>query len=224
MATGPELEIEAVGGSLKAVKREQSPMGIFSRWTVTDPGDARGLDEPDREHVERALRDVRSGSASLAEFLKEQHLLPTDDDYAFERGRERVEKLGLLHLMQETCGTINELAGRTIVDAHSFLPPDPVLACFIFVENECEFVMRVELQGATPLLIFSERTWRDYATNDFIRWAYRLVEIEPMTVTVKLLHEISDEQISAEQVREWFFYLISGFDRTHAPNLRQRAS
>jgi hypothetical protein len=199
-------------------------MGIFSRWTVTEPGAPRPVDDANDDHLARVLSDVREGSASLAQFLKEQHLLPTDDDFAFERGRERVEKLGLLRLMQETCAAINELAGRTIVDAHCFLPPNPMLGCFIFVEDECEFVMRLELLGATPLLIFSERRWRDYATNDFLRWAYRLVEVEPMTVAVKLIHEVQDDQVTAEQVREWFFYLISCFDRTHAPSLRQRAS
>jgi hypothetical protein len=199
-------------------------MGIFSRWTITDPGAPKGMDEPEPDHVARALRDVREGSASLTQFLKERHLLATDDDFAIERGRERVEKMGLLRLMQETCGAINGLAGKTVVDAHSFLPPDPMLACFIYVEDECEFVMRLELQGATPLVIFSERRWRDYATNDFLRWAYRFVEVEPMTVTVKLCHEVEGDQVSAEHVREWFFYLISGFDRAHAPSLHQRAS
>jgi len=199
-------------------------MGIFSRWTSTIHGAPGRLDELDRDGVAKALREVRAGSPSLAKFLKERQLIPASDTFALERGRERVERSGLLRMMQETCGAINELAGRTIVDAHTFLPPEPILACFIFVEDGTEYLIRLELQEATPTLVFSERRWRDTVTNDFVRWAYRLAEIEPISINVKLIHEIHDDRVSAEQVRKWFFYLISGLNRSHAPSFRQPSS
>jgi hypothetical protein len=120
-------------------------------------------------------------------------------------------------MMQETCGAINEMVGSSIVDAHSFLPPEPILCCFIFVEDGAEYLMRLELQGDIPTLVFTERIWRDTVTNDFVRWAHRLAEIEPITINVKLVHEFKDLRISAEQVRQWFMYMISGFDRSHTP-------
>jgi hypothetical protein len=199
-------------------------MGIFSRWTSTVHGVTGRLDDLDNERVAKAMRDVRAGSASLAQFLKERQLMPANDTFAMERGRERVERSGLLRMMQETCAAINELAGRTVVDVHTFLPPEPILACFIFVEDGTEYLIRLELQEATPTLVFAERRWRDTVTNDFVRWAYRLADIEPITVNVKLIHEIHDDRISAEQVREWFFYLISGLNRSHAPSFRQASS
>jgi hypothetical protein len=199
-------------------------MGIFSRWTSTIHGPAGRLDELDRDRVAKELRDVRAGSPSLAKFLKERELIPACDTFAVERGRERVERSGLLRMMQETCAAINELAEGTVVDAHSFMPPDPTLCVFIYLEEGTEYIVRLELQDATPTLIFAERKWRDTVTNDFVRWAYRLAEIEPMTVTVRLIHEIHDDRISADQVREWFFYLISGLDRSHAPSFRQPSS
>jgi hypothetical protein len=199
-------------------------MGIFSRWTSTIHGATGRLDELDRDHVAKALRDVRAGSESLAQFLKERQLIPASDTFALERGRERVERSGLLRMMQETCAAINELGARTIVDAHTFLPPEPTLACFIFAEEGAEYLIRLELQEATPTLVFAERRWRDSVTNDFVRWAYRLAEIEPMSITVRLIHEIHDDHVSAEQVREWFFYLISGLDRSHAPSFRKPSS
>lgn len=199
-------------------------MGIFSRWTSTLHGATGRFDELDRDHVAKALGEVRAGSASLAQFLKERQLMPASDTFALERGRERLERSGLLRMMQETCAAINELGGRTIVDAHSFLPPEPTLACFIFVEEGTEYLIRLELDEATPTLVFAERRWRDTVTNDFVRWAYRLAEIEPMSITVRLIHEIHDDHVSAEQVREWFFYLISGLDRSHAPSFRQPSS
>jgi len=199
-------------------------MGIFSRWTSTIHGATGRLDELDHDRLVKALRDVRAGSASLAQFLKERQLIPASDSLSLERGRERVEESGLLRMMQETCAAINELAERTIVDAHSFLPPDPTLCCFIYVEDGIEYFIRLELREATPTLVFAERRWRDTLTNDFVRWAYRLAEIEPVSITVKLIHEVRDDHVSAQQVREWFFYLISGLDRSHAPSFPQTSS
>jgi hypothetical protein len=77
--------------------------------------------------------------------------------------------------------------------------------------------MRLELVGSTPTLIFAQRNCRDTVTNDFIRWAHRLANIEPVTINVKLVHEFQDVRVSVEQVRDWFKYLISGMDRSHTP-------
>ena len=109
-------------------------MGIFSRWTSTIHGATGRLDELDRDHVAKALRDVRAGSESLAQFLKERQLIPASDTFALERGRERVERSGLLRMMQETCAAINELAEGTVVDAHTSPPAgtDPGVFHFLW--------------------------------------------------------------------------------------------
>jgi hypothetical protein len=193
-------------------------MGIFSRWATPAPGVAPRSDDDESERTSKLLRDVRMGSGSLAKFLKERQLLPLDENDAIDRARERVEKSGLMRIMMETCAAINELVGRTIVDVHSFLPPEPILCCFIFVEDGTEYLMRLDLKGGTPVLVFAERKWRDTVTNDFVRWAHRLAEIEPVTVNVKLVHEFEDISVTAEQVRQWFMYLVSGMDRSHAPS------
>jgi hypothetical protein len=60
-------------------------MGIFSRWTSTIHGATGRLDELNREHEANALREVRAGSASLAQFLKERQLIPASDTFSLER-------------------------------------------------------------------------------------------------------------------------------------------
>ena len=193
-------------------------MGIFSKWATTIPGDSIRLDELECDPTTKALKDAKEGSASLLEFLQERQLILVDDTYGIEQARERVEKAGLVQMMLETCALINRMAGRTIVDSHSFLPPEPILCCFIFLEGGAEYFMRLELQGAIPTLTFAERKWRDTVTNDFVRWAHRLADIEPVTITIKLVHEFQDISVSVEQVREWFMYLVSCMDRSRTPS------
>lgn len=192
-------------------------MGIFSRWEIPTTQADRLANEIGSDHAAKTLHDVRAQSGSLAKFLKDRQLMPVDESDSTERGRRLVEQSGLMRIMMETCAAINELAGRTIVDVHSFLPPEPILCCFIFVDGGSEYFMRLELQGETPVLEFAERKWRDAVTNDFVRWAHRLAEIEPVTINVKLVQEVQDVQVTAEQVREWFMYLMSGLDRWYTP-------
>ena len=191
-------------------------MGIFSKRAATIL-DVR-LSNLDCDVTEQTLSDSRNDPASLAEFLRERQLITTDDTYTIERARERVEEAGIIRMMLETCDLLNKIAGRTIVDVHSFLPPIPILCCFIFVENGTEYFMRLEMQGTIPTLIFAERNCRDTVSNDFVRWAHRLANIDPVTITVKLTHEFHDISVSVEKVREWFKYLVSGMDRSHVPS------
>ena len=191
-------------------------MGIFSRPAITRP--TVPLDELECDAAAKALKDAKKVSASLLEFLQERQLIAVDDLYGVEQARERVEKSGIVQMMIETCALINKLAGRTIVDSHSFLPSIPILCCFIFVEDGTEYFIRLELQGTIPTLIFAERHCRDTVSNDFVRWTHRLVNIEPVTITVKLVHEFRDVRASVEQVRQWFKYLVSGMDRSHIPS------
>jgi hypothetical protein len=146
--------------------------------------------------------------------------MTTDETYGIERARERVEASGIVNMMIETCKTINGMVGRTIVDMHSFLPPEPILCCFIYPENGTDYFMRLELQGTLPTLSFSERKCRDTVSNDFVRWVHRLADVDPVIITVKLVHEFEEVRASAEQVQLWFKYLISGLDRSYIPSFR----
>src|ERR1700733_3942658 len=98
-------------------------MGIFSKWASTIPVSTVPLDELEQNPTSKVLREVRDNSDLLEQFLKEPKIMPPEDAYAEEIAREGVEESGVVAIMMETCAAINELVGRTIVDAHTFLPP-----------------------------------------------------------------------------------------------------
>lgn len=191
-------------------------MNIFSRRANVIPSEGFGKFECDV--AAKTLRRSVKDSDSLVEFLTERQLIAGDDTRGVERARKRIEESGIVSMMLETCNSINRMAGSTIVDVHSYLPPTPILCCFIFLEDGAEYFMRLELQGVVPTLTFAERHCRDTVTNDFLRWAQRLANIEPVTITVKLVHEFQDVRVSAEHVKEWFKYLVSGLKRSHIPS------
>ena len=192
-------------------------MDLFSKWGASIPRTPIRLDELNLERDAKVIRPERIESSSLAEFLREQHLITVDCAADIEHGRQLVETSGLLPIMFDTCTAINMLAKKVIVDGHSFLPPEPILCCFTYVVDGAEYFMRLELQGATPTLVFSVQRWRDAVTSDFVRWVYRLAGIEPITTNIKLVHEFQVISVSVPQVRQWFMYLISGMEHLRKP-------
>ena len=188
-------------------------MGLFSK-----SGTTVRLDELNPARNSNSNRPERIEPSSLAEFLRERHLITVDCAADVEHGRQLVEKSELLPIMFDTCTAINTLAKKVIVDGHSFLPPEPILCCFTYVEDEAEYFMRLELQGATPTLVFSELRWRNEVTSDFVRWVHRLAGIEAITTNIKLIHEFQDISVSVPQVRQWFMYLISGMEHSRKPS------
>ena len=177
------------------------------------------LSDLDSDETQKTLSDSRKDLASLVEFLHERRLIIVNDYLEIERAKQQVEGSGIVNMMVETCTTINRIAGGNIVDMHIFLSPEPIFCCFIYVEDGMEYFMRLELRGAIPTLSFAERKCRDTVSNDFVRWVHRLADIDPVTITVRLVHEFQEILVSVEQVREWFKYLVSRLDSSYMPSL-----
>src|ERR1700730_16004351 len=133
-------------------------MNIFSRRANIMPSE--GLGKLECDVTAKTLRKSVEDSDSLAKFLTERQLIALDDTCGVEQARKHIEESGIVSMMLETCNSINRMVGRTIVDVHSFLPPIPILCCFIYVEDGTEYFMRLELQGVVPTLTFAERNCR----------------------------------------------------------------
>jgi hypothetical protein len=157
---------------------------------------------------------------SLHDFLKEQHLTRNESDFTRLQARERLRKSQLLQTMQDVCAAINRETGRVIVEEHHYLPPEPVVSSFTFVKGETEYLMRLELWGTSPALVFISRKWRDFSTKiDFFRWIYRITELEPVTMSVRFSCQLEKEEVSEQEVQRWFVYLLSGLRRSYIPSL-----
>lgn len=160
---------------------------------------------------------------SLRSFLEKQRLARRDNGYLIAQTRRRFEQSVLLEIIDRTCAAFNREAGTSVVEEHAYLPPEPVVRSFTFVRGQTEYVMRLDLWGTKPMLVFLVRNWRDSSPNRLVRWFWRTFHVEPLTVDIKLAVEIREETISEQEVQGWFFYLLSGLSRCYLPSLGCRA-
>ena len=165
--------------------------------------------------------DMGDQSISLKQFLEERRLAKKDNSRLVAQTRNRLEQSMLLEMVDNTCAAFNREAGTAVIEAHAYLPPERVVRSFTFVKNQTEYVMRLDLWGTKPALVFLVRKWRDTSSNGLVRWFWRTVQMDPLTVDVRCAGEIEEEAISEREVQKWFFYLLSGLSRSYVPTLKR---
>jgi hypothetical protein len=158
--------------------------------------------------------------ASLKDFLEERRLIRKNDCLPLAQIRQRLVESQLLQTMRDICDAINTEAGTIIVDEQHYLPPEPVLSGFGFTRGQTEYVMRLELWGPRPSLVFVTRKWRDASPNRLFRWFYQFRRLEPLIVNFKFSCELLEEEVSEEELRQCFYYLLSGCSRSYTPSFR----
>jgi hypothetical protein len=127
-----------------------------------------------------------------------------------------LEKSQLLKTMQDICAAINAEAGTVIIDEHDFLPPEAVISSFAFSTGNTEYVMRLEVWGPRPSLVFVTRKWRDTSSNRLYRWIYQLAEVEPLRVNLKFCCEFQ-ERMFLRRNQTVLYYLLSRLSRSYTP-------
>jgi len=163
-------------------------------------------------------------SISLKDFLRQRRLIQRNNEIQSAQTRQRLEESQLLKTIEQVCGAINTEAGTVIVEEHHYLPPEPVVSSFAFVRGHTEYVMRLELWGPKPMLVFAVRRWRDASPNRLLRWFYQFARSEPVTVNFKFVRELDKDNASAEEIKGCFFYLLSGLSRAYVPSFKPRES
>jgi hypothetical protein len=157
-------------------------------------------------------------SNDVREFLVKRGLTIKNGALSQADARARSERYGLPTLMRNTCAFINEQAGEVLVEGHYYLPPQPLVNSFSFVRRDTEYIMQLEAI-LTPRLVFVERKWRDRPPSDFFNWICSVVSPPPpCRVQIPYACEIPDQPFSEEEVKKWFFYLLSGLQRSHMPS------
>jgi hypothetical protein len=161
---------------------------------------------------------MANGLLSLKDFLQQRHLTHKNDTVQLRCARQRLEKSLLLETIRDICMEINAEAGTLIVDEHHYLSPEPIICSYIFKRDHTEYVMRVELCGPRPSLVFIARKWRDDSSNRLFRQVYRFASLAPVRVNIKFSCELPEESVSGEEIKRCFYYLLSGLSRTYIPS------
>jgi hypothetical protein len=163
---------------------------------------------------------MANGLLSLKDFLQERHLTQKDVVFPLPYARQRLEKSLILETMRDICAQINSEAGTVIVDEHHYLPPEPVVCSYMFMKGQTEYVMRLELWGPRPSLVFVTRKWRDDTSNRLLRLISKLAGLQRVSVNIKFSCELPAGNVSAEEIKRCFYYLLSGLSRSYIPSFR----
>src|ERR1700682_6238282 len=97
---------------------------------------------------------MADGLLSLKDFLLARPLPRNNGILPMPHARRRLEESLLFETMRDICVEINREAGTVIVDEHHYLPPEPVISSYTFTKGRTEYVMRLELWGPRPCLVF----------------------------------------------------------------------
>jgi hypothetical protein len=159
-------------------------------------------------------------TTSLRHFLEHRQLASRHINPMLSLARYRFEDSPLLCLVDRTWEAFNSEAGRALIEGLAYLPPEPAVRSFTFEKGFDEYVMRLEVWGRHPTLLFLLRRWRDASPNPLVRWFHRAAGTGPLSVVIKYRGLIYDELVSDEEVKRWFFYLLSGLHRSHRPSLK----
>lgn len=163
---------------------------------------------------------MENKTPSLEVFLEERRLRKKDNGHCSAEMRRQLEESALLKVVDATCALFNREAGEAVIEAHAYLPPEPVVRSFTFAKDGTEYVMRLDLWGTKPTLVFMTRKWRDNSPNGFVRWFWRILQAEPLRVEIVLTGEILEGTVLQEDVQEWFFYLLSGLSSRYLPSFK----
>src|ERR1039457_4050567 len=70
---------------------------------------------------------------------------------------------------------------------------------------------------AKLVVVFVRRSWPKETSPESLGWIYRHLVPGKPTVDVKFRAVVQPEDVTREDVEEWFAYLISGFERKFRP-------
>jgi len=152
----------------------------------------------------------------LRSVLEELHLTRRDEVATSEAYRVRLEKSGLLEMMQRISSLINVQAGMLLIDVQSYLPPQVIVRSFTFRKGHDEHVMQVELVGAKTSVVFFAQE-RQSAFSRFTAWMCALFGVEKAEVDIRLAFEIQPDEVTQSDVEKWFVYLLWGLKRAFMP-------
>jgi len=152
------------------------------------------------------------------EFLEDRHLVQKEPDLPLFEIRKAVEAGEFLKILDRTAKTINSTAGSLLIDAQSYLWPEPLIRSFAVQKGREEFVMQIELWEGCPTLSFIVRRARETFLSRFLPWVItHWLGLHEMEIVVKSAYTFDTARVTSRNVDDWFIYLLSGFERSLLP-------
>jgi hypothetical protein len=155
---------------------------------------------------------------SLMEFMRDKNMIGHQPSASQEDLRRQIESGELVRDLERTAKQINQAAGTLMIDAHSFLWPEPLVRSFALQKGREEHRMQLELWNDRLVLRFVTHRARASAFSRYLPWVFaHWFGFHEVDITMNSSTHISAERVHARDVESWFVYLLSGFDRALIP-------
>jgi hypothetical protein len=159
---------------------------------------------------------------SLMEFMRDKNMIGHQPYASQEDLRRQVEGGELVRDLEQTAKQINQAAGTLMIDAHSFLWPEPLVRSFALQKGREEHRMQLELWNDQLVLRFVTHRARASAFSRYLPWVFAhwfgFHEVDVIMISATY---ISAGRVQTRDIESWFVYLLSGFERALAPAFEQ---
>jgi hypothetical protein len=157
-------------------------------------------------------------SSVLKSALDGLNLRTKEETAANAEFRGGLENSTLLEMMMAVTNQINNETEMLLIEVQSHTPPAVVVSSFCFKRDCDECLLQLEVWDANLVVVFLTRSWPKETSPESFGWFYRHLVHEKPTADVKVRTVVHPEDVTRENVEEWFAYLISGFERKFMPS------
>jgi hypothetical protein len=154
----------------------------------------------------------------LWEFLDGIGVVNRDRDFKAELRRVKLEESALVTSLERIASAVNDNAGYEVIEVRSFASPEQLIRSFNFRDGNLDHVMRIELWGALPVLVFLTRKWKGPSFLPRLVWLRTLLGFRAFDVDVKFSSDFDPDEVADDHVEKWFSYLFSGLAGDQAPS------
>jgi hypothetical protein len=130
--------------------------------------------------------------------------------------RAQLDKYQLSERIRQTAAVINEEIGYQALYLLDFVPPQHSVVSVSISKNKNEYIMKIVLRASGPAVVFHSVT-RGYGS--WRKFIYKVLHSAGSHIAFE--QNFMPASITDEIIRDWFCFLVSGFEKKFKPDVPQ---
>ena len=160
---------------------------------------------------------IDPNSRRIGSPVKKLHMVRKKEPSADINGfRAQLDKYQLPERIRQTAAAINEEIGYQALYLLDFLPPQHSVVRVSISKNKIEYIMKVVLRASGPAVVFYS------VTSGYGLWRKFIYKVSHSAGShIAFEENFMPATITDEIIRDWFCFLVSGFEKKFKPEMSQ---